>query len=597
MTTAIAPPVTEYAEAVQAGRIVAGKWVKLACARHLNDLATGPARGLRFDERASERAIAFFGFLHHSKGEWAGRPFDLGAWQKFVVGSLFGWQREYGRCPQCASWLPMGDGTIDCRVCFAPDDEEEQAPAETGWFRRFRIGYTEVARKNGKSTLAAGVGLLLAFYDDEPGAEVFCSATKRDQAKLIWGEAQRMVRSSPELRGDIKVLVGNLHSGNSKFMPLGADEDSTDGLNIHGNLVDELHAHKTRTMWDVLITAMGSRRQPLTFVVTTAGSDRQSICWEQHEYGEQVLAGVIDDDSYFAYIAAIDEEDDWKDPECWPKANPNLGVSVKLEYLLTQCRQAEHSPAKQNTFQRLHCNRWTQQVDRWIDLDLWDANAGTVDEADLAGRECYRMLDLATVSDMTAWVMGFPSEVGRKFGSHICDDECLDIVARFWCPEAKLTDPSNRYADQYRVWRDKGALSVTVGNATDFAFVQAQILKDAQMFRLIDMNVDRLFQAHQIAGTLADEGIKIFGLGMGFLGMAAPMAEFHRRLLGHKVHHGGNPILRWMADNVAVKQDPAGNLKPDKATSQGKIDGIIGTVGVIDRVMRHETAEVGVMFV
>src|SRR3972149_4122540 len=362
----------------------------------------------------------------------------------------------------------MGDGTIDCRVCFGPDDEEEQAPAETGWFRRFRIGYTEVARKNGKSTLAAGVGLLLAFYDDEPGAEVFCSATKRDQAKLIWGEAQRMVRSSPELRGDIKVLVGNLHSGNSKFMPLGADEDSTDG---------------------------------------------------------------------------------------------------------------------------------TQQVARWIDLDLWDANAGTVDEADLAGRECYGMLDLATVSDMTAWVMGFPSEVGRKFGSHICDDECLDIVARFWCPEAKLTDPSNRYADQYRVWRDKGALSVTVGNATDFAFVQAQILKDAQMFRLIDMNVDRLFQAHQIAGTLADEGIKIFGLGMGFLGMAAPMAEFHRRLLGHKVHHGGNPILRWMADNVAVKQDPAGNLKPDKATSQGRIDGIIGTGGVIDRVMRHETAEVGVMFV
>src|SRR3990167_8008425 len=590
MTTAVASPVTEYADAVHAGRVVAGKWVKLACARHLSDLATGPARGLRFDERAAERAVAFFGFLHHSKGEWAGRAFDLGAWQKFVVGSLFGWQREYGRCQQCASWLPMGDGTIDCRVCFAPDDEEEQAPAETGWVQRFRIGYTEVARKNGKSTLAAGVGLLLAFYDDEPGAEVFCSATKRDQAKLIWGEAQRMVRSSPELRGDIKVLVGNLHSGNSKFMPLGADEDSTDGLNIHGNLVDELHAHKARTMWDVLITAMGSRRQPLTFVVTTAGSDRQSICWEQHEYGEQVLAGVIDDDSYFAYIAAIDEEDDWRDPECWPKANPNLGVSLKLEYLLTQCRQAEHSPAKQNTFQRLHCNRWTQQVDRWIDLDLWDANAGTVDEADLAGRECYGMLDLATVSDMTAWVMGFPSEVGRKFGSHICDDECLDIVARFWCPEAKLTDPPNRYPDQHRVWRDKGALSVTKGNATDFAFVQDKILKDAGAFQLVDMNVDRLFQAHQIAGTLADEGIKIFGLGMGFLGMAAPMAEFHRRLLGHKVHHGGNPILRWMADNVAVKQDPAGNLKPDKSTSQGKIDGIIGIVGVIDRVMRHETA-------
>ena len=440
------------------------------------------------------------------------------------------------------------------------------------------------------STLAAGFGLLLAFYDDEPGAEVYCSATKRDQAKLIWSEAQRMVRSSPELRGDIKVLVGNLHAGNSKFMPLGADEDSTDGLNIHGNLVDELHAHKTRSMWDVLITAMGSRRQPLTFVVTTAGSDRNSICWEQHEYGEQVLAGVIDDDSYFAYIAAIDEEDSWRDPACWPKANPNLGVSVKLEYLLIQCHQAEHSPAKQNTFQRLHCNRWTQQHDRWIDLDLWDANAGAIDEEKLRGRECYGMLDLATVSDMTAWVLGFPSEVGRKFGSHVCDEDCIDIIARFWCPEAKVDDPGNRYADQYRVWRDQRFLTVTRGNATDFEFVQAQVLKDAETFQLVDMNVDRLFQAHQIGARLADEGIKIFGLGMGHLGMAAPMAEFHRRLLGGQIHHGGNPVLRWMADNVSVKQDASGNLKPDKSTSQGKIDGIIGIVGVIDRIMRHEEA-------
>ena len=586
---AVSSPVTKYADAVRDGRIVAGKWVRLACERHLNDLATGPARGLRFDEDAAQRAIDFFGFLHHSKGEWAGRVFKLGSWQEFVVGSLFGWQREYGRCPQCSSWLPLDPATlvIDCRACFAPDDEEDQIPAEKGWFRRFRTSFVSTGRKSGKSTLAAGVGLLLAFFDEEPGAEVYASATKRDQAKIMWGEAQRMVKSSPDLRGDIKVLVGNLHAGDSKFMPLGADEDSTDGLNIHGNLVDELHAHKTRAMWDVLITAMGSRRQPLTFVVTTAGSDRTSICWEQHELGEQVVSGVIDDDSYFVYIAAIDEEDDWRDPECWAKANPNLGVSVKLEYLLTQCAQAEHSPAKQNTFQRLHCNRWTQQVDRWIDIDLWDSQHGSVDVDQLKGRVCYGGLDLSASADLTAWVLLFPRDD---------DPDEIDVLARFWCPEDRLNDPANRYADQYRVWKDEGWLTTTPEAVIDLERVGELLAEDMARFRVASVNLDVFQGYYAMSALMVDElgAENVARFVPSFKNYGSPMVELSRRLLGRKVHHGGNPILRWMADNLEVRQAPDGSLKPVKPTQksgQGKIDGIVALIMALDRLMLHEPEE------
>lgn len=593
MVVAARSAVTEYAERACSGEIVIGKLVALACERHIEDLKTGPERGLSFDEDAAQRAIEFFEFLPHVKGEWAGRPFRLGAWQQFIVGSIFGWKREYGQCPQCNSWLPLDPLTrqIACRGCFDPNDDEEQIPAETGWFRRFRTAHMEVARKNGKSTLAAGIGLLGAFFDGEPGAEVYSAATKRDQAKIIWGTAREMVRRSPDL-SQIDVLVANLSdkSSGSKFEPLASDVQSTDGLNSAMNLVDELHAHKTRGLWDVLITGMGARRQPLTFATTTAGYDRNSICWEQREFGVQVLQGAVKDDSYFVYIACIDEGDDWSDPACWLKANPNLGVSVKLEYLETQCAQAEHMPAKQNTFQRLHCNRWTQQVDRWIDVGLWDECAGTWELEDLRPRNAYGGLDLGSVSDLSAWVMIFPRDD---------DPEEIDVLARFWCPESVLTDGGNRYAALYQEWVAEGFLTTTPGNATDYHFIRDQILEDAAEFALVDLAVDRLFQAHQIAMELGEElgWERVVGMGQGFMSMASPTKEFERRLLQGKIHHAGNPALRWMADNVAVRQDPAGNLKVDKAESQGKVDGIVALIMALDRAMRHVGDEAGAMFV
>jgi len=536
------------------GTIVAGMLIRKAMERHLRDLEEGASRGLRFDRAAAEHAVRFFGFLKHSKGEWAGQPFILEPWQQFIIWNLFGWLRADG-------------------------------------FRRYRRAYIEVARKNGKSTIAAGIGLYLLVADGEPGAEVYSAACKRDQARLTHSEATRMVKSSPELSRMVKVFKDNLHieATASKYEPLGADANTMDGLNVHGAIVDEIHAHRNRAVLDVLETATGARRQPLILEITTAGSDQASICFEHHEYSRRILEGTIEDDTWFGYIASIDEGDEWTDPAVWGKANPNLGVSVKLDDLQAKCDRAQQMPAAQNAFRRLHLDQWTQQVDRWIALELWDANAGDIGpkelEEILAGRECYGGLDLSSVSDLTAWVMVFPK---------IEDADEVDVLCRFWCPEAKLVDPGNRYADQYRAWAQEGYLRVTSGDAVDYGFVKRCILEDAKRYALRNLNVDRLFQGYQLSQELLDEGLDVFGMGQGFYGYAAPMREFERRVLAKKVHHGGHPVLRWMADNVAVRTDPAGNVKPDKASSQGKVDGVCALVMALDRAMRREPVKASI---
>lgn len=545
-------PVERYARDVARGEIVAGRLVRLACERHLRDLEHGQERGLKWVPEAADHAIRFFGFLRHSKGKWAGAVMELEPWQQFRVGSIFGWYK--------------------------------QDPETGNWVRRFTTAYNEVARKNGKSTESAGVGLYLLTADGEPGAEVYSAATKRDQAKIVWDEAARMVRKSPALSDRVQVLKANMSvlDTESKWEPLGADVDGMDGLNPHGSIIDELHAHRTREMWDVIESALGSREQPLTWVITTAGFDQNGICYEVRSFAIDVLEGKVEDevgDTWFAYIATIDEGDRWDDEAVWIKANPNLGVSVRRDYLREKAEKARRIPAAQNNFLTKHLNVWTQQVTRWIDIDLWDEQKGIVDEDKLRGVACYGGLDLASVSDLVAWVMVFP------WG----DEGDLDVLARFWCPEARLHDRQNRYRDQYAAWKKQGLLYTTPGDAIDYGFVRKQIFEDAETFDLQDLNIDRLFQAHQLATELIDEGLNVLGMGQGFYSMAAPMKEFERLLLTRRIHHGGNGLLRWMAGNVAVKQDPAGCLKPDKAQSQGKIDGIVALVMAIDRMMRHET--------
>ena len=295
----------KYIADVLAGKATACKWVRLFCERHERDLKKGTKRGLYFDEAEAERALRFFDFLRHSKGEWGGQPFILSPWQQAYLWVLFGWRKK--------------DGS-----------------------RRFRISYLEIGRKNGKSTMAAGVALYLLDGDKEPGAEVYSAATKRDQAKIVHGEACRMVRASTMLKQFITVRTDNMFvlDTNSKFEPLSSDYNSLDGLNIHGAIVDEVHAHKTRDLWDILETATGARRQPLMFAITTAGVSRQGICRELHDYLEKVLDGSLEDDSFCGIIFTLDEEDDYTDERVWVKANPNLGVSVKLDDLRDKIRKA-----------------------------------------------------------------------------------------------------------------------------------------------------------------------------------------------------------------------------------------------------------------
>lgn len=544
---------TRYATDVVAGRYVVGKLVRLACERHLRDLSRQRTKDFPFyfDEERAERAIGFFRFLKHSKGEWAGQPLELEAWQAFIVGSLFG-------------WLRLGDDT-----------------------RRFRIALAELARKNGKSTLAAGIGLLLAFFDGEGGAEVYAAATKRDQAKIVWGEAKRMVEKSPSLKQRITVLQNNLHilGTASKFEPLGADQDTTDGLNIHGAIVDELHAHKTRSMVDVLETATGARRQSLIFYITTAGTDRHSVCYEKHDYAIKVLEGVFEDETFFAYIACLDEDDDYTDPANWPKANPNLHVSVKYDDLEMKCERAKQVPGQQNAFKRLHCGVWTEQADRWLDIANFDENAGpfAVEELreQLAGKPCYAGLDLSSKVDLTSLMLRF------KAGAFEDDETAVGLLSFNWLPEENAPKRAEQDRVPYPLWAEQGYITLTEGNVIDQAFIRQTLNELGGEFEILEVGYDP-FNATQLATELQQDGFTVVPIRQGFMTLSEPTKNVEALLLSHKVRHGGNPVLRWAASNVAVEQDPAGNLKPSKKKSTERIDPVAAWVTAEARAIVHQ---------
>jgi len=536
-------PAERWGRRVLAGEIVTGPLVRKCIERHFADRETGAERGLICDPAAGQHVLDFFHFLRHSKGEWFGQTFHLADWQAFLLFVLFSWKRA--------------DGT-----------------------RRFRMAYIEVARKNGKSTLAAGVGLFLFVADEEPGAEVYCAATKRDQAKIVWSEADRMVKASPSLRKRVQSFKDNLNipGTHAKFEPLGADEDTLDGLNIHGAIIDELHAHKTRGVHDVIVTATGARRQSLIFEITTAGYDRESVCWEQHEYANKVLDGVIVDDSFFAFIAALDPGDIWTDPRVWIKANPNLGISVKLDSLQEQIEKAKNNPAEQYAIRRLRLNEWTQNEIKWIPLEVWDRGAGDIDEKTLEGRLCYGGLDLASSIDIAAWVLAFPPT-----------DEAGPIVLlpRFWIPKENIHARALRDRVPYDAWVRDGWIFETEGNVIDYKAIRQQIVADYARFAIRQVRFDR-WGATQLTTELAEEdGLEMVQMGQGYASMSAPSKEFMKLLLEGRVIHAGHPVLRWMADNVMVKMDPAGNIKPDREKSREKIDGIVAAVMCIDGIMRQ----------
>jgi phage terminase large subunit-like protein len=453
--------------------------------------------------------------------------------------------------------------------------------------RRYRVAYNEIPRKNGKSTLAAGLGILLAFFDNEPGAEVYCAATKRDQAKIVFNEAKRSVESTPALKRRISVLTTNMNvqETSSKLEPLGADADSTDGLNPHGVIIDELHAHKTSALVDVLQSAAGARSQPLRFEITTAGYDRKSVCWQHHDYSVKVLEGIVEDDTWFAFIACADKKDDWRNPKTWQKANLNLGVSVYPDYIEAECRRAQKMPGEQNTFRRLHLNQWTEQSSRAIDVALWDEAAGEVNPERLEGEPCMAGLDMASTSDLAAEVKLFGPDEGGYY----------DVLARFWIPAATIAAGTSRRSEDIRrqleAWVEQGFITATEGNVTDYDFVEKAILEDGERYQLRELAFDRWNVTQLIThlqnewGTGDSARIKVVDVGQGFASMAAPTKEFLRLVADKKIRHGGNPVLRWMVSNLALKQDPAGNLKPDREASGDKIDGCVALIMALGRMM------------
>lgn len=520
-----------YAADVISGTIPACKQIISACKRHQKDTENGHERGLYFDEDAAKVAIAFFGLLKHWKGEWAGQPIELEPWQQFIIWNLFGWRRA--------------DGT-----------------------RRFRTAYIEVPRKNGKTTVAAGAGIYLAFVDGEPGAEVYTAATKRDQARIAHNDATKMVKASPQLKKIITPYKDNLHNkeDGSKFEPLGRDSNSMDGLNVHGAICDEVHAWNDRMMWDLLDTATGSRRQPLMFAITTAGFDRQSLCYQLHDYAEKVAYGVIDDDSFFGMIYTIDEGDDWENEDNWYKANPNLGISKKLDDMRRLAARAKEMPAALNSFLRLHLNVWTQSSERWISPEHWAAcDIAPIDEKYLAGRDCWAAVDLSSRGDITAVVYVFP---GEKYS---------DITARFFIPEFGMRQRAKRDRVPYETWERQGHITATPGDRIDHDYILAQIQQDMTVFNVREIAFDP-WNASHVTTKLLEQGANVIEFRQGYVSMNPAMGSLDAALSTKKINHGGNPVLGWMADNTVAAFDPAGNMKPDKSKSSEKIDGVVALI-------------------
>ena len=521
---------------VYAPNDVVGRLARLSRERNQRDLEHGHERGLWFDSKAADHVVQFFGLLRHSKGEWAGQKFTLAPWQEEIIRPLFGWKRA--------------DGT-----------------------RRFRTAYISTARKSGKSTLAAGVGLYLSIADHEPGAEVYSAATKRDQARIVHSEAIRMVKASPALLRFAQVYRDNisiLRTG-SKYEPLGADADTCDGLNVHAAIVDEVHAHKTRAMWDILETGTGARRQPMLFGITTAGSERDTICWELDDRAVQILEGGLEDDSFFAYIARIDKDDDWKDPACWIKSNPNLGITPKLDTLSEQCEKAKGSPAFLNTFLRLRLNQWTRQRTRVVDMDAWKECKAPIDFDELKGQPCYGGLDLSSNTALTSITLVFP---GTR----------VKVFTLSWLPEANIAARMKEDGVPYNQWAKMGLIKLTPGNVVDYEIVRADIIALRDRFKILELGYDS-WNASETATKLTAAGLTMVELRQGHKTLGEATKRLIGMILSQELQHDGNPLLTWCISNLAVRSDPNGNLAPDKAKATGRIDPVSAMVNALSRLI------------
>lgn len=556
-------PVLAYAESVISGKTVAGRFVSMACQRHVDDLADGAKRGLRFDPAARDRVFDFFGFLKLPEGD---KPFLLAPWQQFVLGSVYGW--------------------------LGPDG-----------YRRFRTAYIEGGKGCGKTPIAAGMGVFGFTADGEASAEVYTAGVTRDQANYLLNDGTRLVEASPALKNIVEVSKHNLACQKSGgFMrPVSSEGRTLDQKRVHMALLDEIHEHPTSVVVEKMRAGVKGRKQPLIVEITNSGYDRTTICWQHHEYSEKVLQGVLPDDSWFAFLCTLDpcaaciaegrtqptegcsDCDDWHDESKWVKTNPSLDIGIPgLKYLREQVREADGMPTKANWVKRLNFCIWTETAEKCIPMDSWDACTRT--PLELNKRPCYAGLDIGATSDFTAFVLVFPhddvefvevpEDLDKPDGPKVRQPRrSFTVVPYFWLPERPVKRDS-RMEDAIAAWERQGLIKTTPGDSVDYDVVLADIQKIVAPYSLQILAIDRGFQGGQIATNL----MKIYGERIetfiqGIISMAPPFREFLELLKAKRIHHDGNPVLRWMASNTAA-EERGGLVKPSKDRSNEKIDGI-----------------------
>lgn len=535
-------PAEIYAQQVHSGDILTCEFVQLAVDRYYRDMDNALDKGWYFDRKAAQRAISFIERLKHTKGQWAGLRFKLEPWQQFIIWNIFGWK--------------MADGT-----------------------RRFRYAYVEIARKNGKTALSAGIGLYMLFADGESRPEVYSAATVKDQARICFSDAVEIVKAT-DLKNYLtpyrNSIVYELKGGMMK--PLSSDYGTHDGLNPSCGIIDEFHAHKDSGMFDVIKSAFGARKQPLMFIITTAGFNKAGACYAYRDNVIKILRGINEDDTLFGIIYTMDSNEEWDNPQMWIKSNPNLGVSLFPNYLEDQVNDAKNRPEAVRNVMTKNVNLWVDAEKTWILDDAWMKCVGTTEIEDLRGCECWGGLDLSNVSDITAFVLIFH------------ENDKFQLLPFFWIPEEKMLEKIRKENINYDLWVKAGFVKVTSGNVLDYEFVKADILQIVEIYDLQSSAYDR-WNSSQTIIDLQNEGMECNPFGQGYGSMSAPSKEFEKLVLSEKIEHFGNPVLRWMLSSTLIKTDPAGNIKPDKEKSVQKIDGIVASIMALGEWMTAQAED------
>lgn len=526
---------------VLSGKIVSGELIKAACRRYKNDLKQAKDKGWKFNRNKAEAVIEYFSLIYQWKGEWAGKPIELLPWQQFIIWNVYGWEKS--------------DGT-----------------------RRFRYSYTEVAKKNGKTAMMAGAALWAIDMDGEAGAEVYVAATKSEQAMICFRDCKKFVEASPDLRSEFELLQYAVYNpvNNSSIKPLSKDTKSQDGINTHTAIIDEYHAHKNDEMFDNIKSSTMARRQPLVHIITTAGFDMTSPCYDFRQTASDVVRGLKEDDALFVAIHSMDEEDDWTDYNNWIKSNPSLGQTLSLESLLDELTRVQNQPSKQYGFRVKNLNQWVNQPKHWISDEDWMACGKQYSANDLKGMSCCGGLDLAAVRDLAALSLNFDMPDGS-----------VQTLQWYWLPEATAEKLYGEHGDNYRFWAESGFIKLTDGNAIDHRVIQKDIEALSKIYDIKCLGYDP-YQSIETIVFLQDVGIDCKGFGQNIKSMSTPSKELESRVIDGRICHNFNPVTRWMMNNCTTYTDPNDNIKVKKSNEKGKIDGVIAIIIGLGVKVDHE---------